>query len=387
VSPTLIALVICFLVAYWLFICLNKKTRLLENKIKNHEALQKDYHQLEQTLATRGRRLDVLLSTVSEVVLRVDKLGRVLGGNTQASDLFKFGEAPKLPQSMLIFYRDSEWLSSYQQAINALPKQLPLPEIKINGRIFSPRLAALEENEALLLCMDVTAYMQLQQKQKSLLENLMHDLKTPLTSLLGYARSIEAFADDVDLRQEAVSVIAQEAKHINHLMNSMLTLNQIEYQQVVATESCDVVAVARQVWGALQVQMKQKRVSFNFHATSDVLQAKMTEADCHRVLMNIADNALKYSPSQSSLECLIEENEDGVLATIQDNGCGIAEQYLSRVTERFYQVDEVRARGGESGHGLGLAIVKETLERDGGSLLLQNSDEGGLTVRILFPKV
>lgn len=372
-------------VVVWLYNSLSKSSELLSVEKQRHQKLKKDYDALERTLETRGRRLDVLLSEVSDVVLRVDRLGRVLGGNTQASDLFKFGESPKLPQSMLIFYRDSDWLNHYQKAVESLPKQITLPEMKIKGRVFLPRLAALGDNEALLLCMDITAYTQLQQKQKSLLENLMHDLKTPLTSLLGYARSIEAFADDEALCKEATAIIAQEAKHINDLMNSMLTLHQIEYQGDVSIEPCDILDVVHQVQDALQSCMQQKNISFEMQTELEELPVHMAKADCHRVLMNIIDNALKYSPNGSRIMCTVAERESMASIMIRDDGSGISDKHLHRITERFYRVDDVRGRVNNEGHGLGLAIVKETLERDGGSIKLKNHAEGGLLVSIQIP--
>ena len=369
----------------WFFVRGDNLSQALENEKKLNEQLRKKLKKLERTSYARGRRMDVLLSTVTEVVLRVDKLGRVLGGNTHASDLLQFGRFPKLPQSMLVFYRDTEWLSAYQKAIQALPEKTPLPEMRIKDRVFLPRLAAIEKNEALLICVDVTAYMQLQKKQKSLLENLMHDLKTPLTSLLGYARSIETFADDEALRQEAVSVIAKEAKHINNLMNSMLTLNQIEYKVAVSVEPCDVVETCQQVWDVLQAQLKNKSIKLDLQLGMEALSVNMAEADCHRVLINIAENAIKFSHAGASIECLVAQNKSNASVIINDRGCGIPDKHLDRVTERFYRVDDVRGQVKEEGHGLGLAIVKETLERDGGSLSLKNRDAGGLQVEILIP--
>ena len=369
-----------------LYYYLQKTKQRLETEQQDHAILKHKYESLQRKLKTRGQRLDVLLSSISEVVLRVDHLGRVMGGNAQASDLFHFSDSPKLPQSMLVFYRDNDWLEAYQQALKALPEHRALPEMKVGGRVFLPRLAVLNKQEALLLCMDVTAYTQLQKKQKSLLENLMHDLKTPLTSLLGYARSIEAFSDDVELRQEAVSVIAKEAKHINALMNSMLTLNQIEHQQAKVDESCDVVAVAKQVWQSLEYEMQQKQVLLQGFDNDQSIGVAMPEVDCHRILINVADNAVRFSPIGGSIYFSIEDADHVVCIKFQDEGSGISEKHINRVTERFYRVDDVRGRNKEEGHGLGLAIVKEILERDGGSLSLSNPKESGLLVMLEIPK-
>jgi len=386
IAEILLWVLLCLGIIFWLIFHLNKTSKHLQAQKIKHEQLKREYTNLKNTLATRGRRLDVLLSTISEVVLRVDEQGRVLGGNEQAESLFHFKHSIMLPQSILVFYRDSEWLKSFQEAVDALPEQKTLPEMKVNGRVLLPRLAALSDKEALLLCLDVTAYTRLQQKQKSLLENLMHDLKTPLTSLLGYARSIEAFADDEALRREATTVIAKEAKHINNLMNSMLTLNQIEYDKKEKDVCSSIINIHQQVWDSLQHKIHDKAVKLDVDIDVDSEMVSMSEIDCHRILMNIAENALKFSPKGSNIFCRIVEKETSVSISIQDQGYGIPETHLKRVVERFYRVDNVRGREKQEGHGLGLAIVKETLERDGGRLLLENSEDGGLVVTVTIPK-
>ncbi len=386
-----ILLVIISLGTAFLFYKLSKTSRQIQQQQREYEALKHKYHALQNTLMTRGQRLDVLLSAISEVVLRVDKQGRVLGGNKQANTLFQFEASPELPQSLLLFYRDSEWMHDFYQAIRALPEQKKLPEMHVNGRILSPKLAALNDDEALLLCLDVTAYTQLQRKQKSLLENLMHDLKTPLTSLLGYARSIESFGDDKALREEAVAVIAHEAKHINALVNGMLTLNQIEQasEQSIAQErnTCDIRLELERVWQSLDEKIQGKSIALKTTMESATMMVNMSETDCYRILLNVADNAVKFSPPKAEILCEVKELNEGFFqVSIQDQGHGIAESKLHRVTERFYREDKVRGRKKEEGHGLGLAIVQETLSRDGGSLHIQNVDEGGLKVDINIPK-
>lgn len=391
-----ILLVVISLLAAFLYLKLSKASKKIQQQQKEYKSLEYKHHALQNTLSTRGQRLDVLLSTISEVVLRVDKQGRVLGGNKQASTLFQFEASPKLPQSLLLFYRDSEWMNDFYQATQALPEQKNLPEMQVNGRILSPKLAALNDEEALLLCLDVTAYTQLQRKQKSLLENLMHDLKTPLTSLLGYARSIESFADDKALREEAVAVIAHEAKHINALVNSMLTLNQIEQVSEQSRgqttgqghQACDMAIELERVWQSLDDKMQGKFIKLKLPSELSSMKVKVNDTDCHRVLLNVADNAVKFSPEAAEILCEVKDLEEGFFqVSIQDQGHGIAESKLHRVTERFYREDKVRGREKEEGHGLGLAIVQEILDRDGGSLYIRNVDEGGLRVEINMPKM
>lgn len=149
---------------------------------------------LEAALARRGRRLDVLLSAVNEVVMRVDRPGRVLAANQQAYELFEMSKSPDLPQSMLLYVRDPDWQRAFAKALKALPEPAQLPDLTVAGRRLAPRLAPLGREQALLLCLDVTEKYRIEKQRRTFLSNLMHDLKTPLTSLLGYARSLESLA-------------------------------------------------------------------------------------------------------------------------------------------------------------------------------------------------
>jgi len=354
----------------------------LKRTLASHERMlsttQVSQSDLEKQLEQRSHRLDELLSAINVPVLRVDRTGRVMSANAEGIRLFAIRDVSLLPEPMVVFYRNPDWLKDFSYAVQSLPEVVELPEVFIGEKVFLPRLAGLGEEQGLLLCLDVTAQYRLQEQRKTFVSDLMHDLKTPLTSLLGYARSIEAFADDVALRQEAVSVIAQEALHVNSLLDALLSVEQIEYS-VTEQGSCDVVAVCKQVWQALQPEMAEKDLSLSLQLPES-FEIAMHESDCFRVLMNVASNAVRYTIEDTELDCSLEE---GVLS-ILDEGAGIPEKDLPHVTERFYRVDAVRTRGG---HGLGLAIVKETLDRDGGHLTLENRESNGLSVRIILPRV
>jgi len=354
--------------------------RLLKRVLASHERMlsttQVSQSDLEKQLEQRSHRLDELLSAIHVPVLRVDRVGRVMSANGEGIRLFAIRDVSLLPEPMVVFYRNPDWLKAFSHAVQALPEVVELPEIFIGEKVFLPRLAGLGEEQGLLLCLDVTAQYRLQEQRKTFVSDLMHDLKTPLTSLLGYARSIEAFADDAALRQEAVTVIAQEALHVNSLLDALLSVEQIEYS-TTETGSCDVVTVCKQVWQALQPEMAKKDLSLSLQLPES-FEIAMHESDCFRVLMNVASNAVRYTIEDTELDCRLEE---GVLS-ILDEGDGIPEKDLPHVTERFYRVDAVRTRGG---HGLGLAIVKETLDRDGGSLRLENREPNGLCVMITLP--
>lgn len=361
---------------------LNEKRSMIENELKKFKSAQKD---LESSLATRARRLDVLFSAVNEVVMRVDRLGRVMAANAEANTAFNMHRIPDLPQSMLIFYRDPDWHKAFSSALKLLPEATSLPDIHIGGRVLAPRLAPLGKKQALLLCVDVTEKYRIEKQRKRLFTNLMHDLKTPLTSILGYARSIEAFGDDAEARKEAVGVIANESLRANEFLDALLTLEQVDNFRPDRSARCNVQKVLDTVIHGFVSQLDEKSVTMDFSGDAYDVNIKMAESDLHRILDNLLENALRYTPEGSTLIVHGLSKPDGFHLHVIDQGTGVPEKELARLTERFYRGDKARSKAEDVGHGLGLAIVKELLQKYGGDLKISNHDQHGLSVEINLP--
>ncbi|MDQ6967604.1 MAG: PAS domain-containing protein, partial [Mariprofundaceae bacterium] len=157
--------------------------RLLKRALANNERMlsntQGSQSDLEKKLEQRSHRFDELLSAIHEPVLRVDRTGRVMSANDAAARVFTIRDVNLLPESMVVFYRNPDWLKSFSKAVESLPEVVALPEIFIGEQVFLPRLAGLGEDQGLLLCLDVTAQYRLQEQRKTFVADLMHDLKTP----------------------------------------------------------------------------------------------------------------------------------------------------------------------------------------------------------------
>ena len=361
---------------------LNEKHDVIENELKKLRSAQKN---LESSLATRARRLDVLFSAVNEVVMRVDHLGRVMAANAEANTAFNMHQTPDLPQSMLLFYRDPDWHKAFSSALKLLPEATSLPDIHIGGRVLAPRLAPLGKKQALLLCVDVTEKYRIEKQRKRLFTNLMHDLKTPLTSILGYARSIEAFGDDAEVRKEAVGVIASESLRANEFLNALLMLEQVENFKPDRSACCNVQKVLDTVIHGFASQLDEKSVTIDFSGDTYDVNIKIAESDLHRILDNLLENALRYTPEGSTVIVHGLSKPDGFHLHIIDQGAGVPEKELARLTERFYRGDKARSKTEDVGHGLGLAIVNELLQKYGGDLKISNHDQHGLSVGINLP--
>ncbi len=345
--------------------------------------LKENADKLESHLAN-SEQLDALLSSMNESVFRLDGGGSITTANPRAREMFSLSKSD-FPLSLRQFYRDADWHESLLSALAVLPTHTSLPDIHISNHVLTPRLAQLDQGQALLLCMDITEQHRLEKQRRTFISNLLHDLKTPLTSLLGYARSMDTFGDDANFRQEAAQVIADEAKHINHLLDALLTLDQIEFASRDENAECVLTAVLKQVHDVLKSQLKQKSVKLDSQFLSAEVRLAMAADDLERVLTNVLENAVRHSPEEGRIRIQLAESDQQCVFTIEDEGPGIPERKLPRVTERFYRVD--KARGRQSGnHGLGLAIVKELVELYDGTLSLSNISPHGLRAEFRLPK-
>jgi len=331
-----------------------------------------------------NQRFDALLADVNEAVLRLNDSGNtVIAANPCARDVFGMGRSP-LPQPILQLYRDADWSEQLVQAVSSLPKKTKLPQITLPDKILEPRLAQLDNGEALLLCLDVTVRHKLELQRRTFLSNLMHDLKTPLTSLLGYARSMESFGDQQDFRKEAAVVIASEAKHVNHLLDVLLTLDHADFGKPDKQAHCDAVAVVQRCIDMLAPQCQDKHLSLVFEHADDAIMLAMSFDDMDRITTNLLVNAINYSPDSGEIRVRMVRQDRHCKFTIEDEGPGIPAKHLSRVTERFYRVDKSRSRNMKS-HGLGLSIVKELLDANDGTLALSNHGSNGLCAEFTLP--
>ncbi|MDQ6997099.1 MAG: ATP-binding protein [Mariprofundus sp.] len=366
-----------------LFYAFRMRRQLHSYKLKLNQ-LKEHQHLLEPDLAD-GDRLDALLVSMNEVVFRLDASGRVVGANAQAEEMFSM-RSTAYPIPLRQVYRESDWHDAFQKSLDALPEHHCLPDMKLSHVALAPRIAVLNAGHMLLLCVDVTEQRRLEKQRRTFLSNLMHDLKTPLTSLLGYARSMDRFGDDVDFRKEAAHVIADEAKHVNHLLDALLTLDQIEFSGRDASASCQSRPVLQLVSDMLAPQCVEKHVEILCEYGPEPELAMMDD-ELERIITNLLSNAVNYSPEGGRVRLALSVTEQRCTIVIEDQGEGIPEKNLSRVTERFYRVDKARTRK-NGGHGLGLAIVKELAEKNAGTLTLSNRfDQSGGASRGLQAKL
>ncbi len=210
-----------------------------------------------------------------------------------------------------------------------------------------------------------------QQTQRDFLANVSHDLKTPLTSIRGFAQAIEEGAvekpEDI---QRAATVIREESERLTRLVADLLDLARLESETAPARgEPVDLAGLVGALTERLAPRAVEKGIQWEVGRPLPVARVQGNADRLAQVIQNLLDNALKYTPAGGVVRIGLVVAQGRVTFTVADSGPGIPAEDLGRIFERFYQVDRARGRSAEAtGVGLGLAIVKEIVARHGGTI-------------------
>jgi len=232
---------------------------------------------------------------------------------------------------------------------------------------------------------DLTDLRRLETIRRDFVANVSHELKTPLTSISGYAETLLSDRPDEATTRQFLETILQNARRMQGLVDDQLDLSRIEAghwkpaPRVIPTEPA-----LREAWAALEagtaprptLTVEIDRGAESIYVDPDALR---------QVLANLYDNARRYTRSEgASIRTSASVEGTGVRISVQDEGSGIAREHLPRIFERFYRVDPSRSRA-EGGTGLGLAIVKHLVEAHGGRVWAESRLGQGTTISCWFP--
>lgn len=235
---------------------------------------------------------------------------------------------------------------------------------------------------------DITQALRYQDLRKEFVANVSHELRTPLTVIKGYVETLrDGAVNDPLKRDEYLATIERHTNQLTNLVNDLLEISKLESQTVVPRRSSiDLKTLVQRVVDLLEPTIEAKHHTIEVRASS-VLPPLVGNADyLERALINLIENAIKYTPANSNGKVTIDLRADEATVTIEvaDNGIGIPEQDIPRVFERFYRVDRSRSRE-MGGTGLGLAIVKHIVQTHGGSIEVQSELGKGSRFRVLLP--
>ena len=232
---------------------------------------------------------------------------------------------------------------------------------------------------------DITEHVRLDNVQKEFVADVSHELKTPITSIMGYADTLLEGEYDKETQEKFLNVIASEARRMARLVTDLLTLSRYDSNKnKVRKESFDLGELVKQCQDKLQLEIEKKHHTVNCFVTADVPPVYADKYDIERVVLNILTNSIKYTSDGGEIKIYVGFVYNDAYIKIFDNGIGIPEEDLSRIFERFYRVDKARTRE-MGGTGVGLSIAKEILDKNGGSIDIKSTVGKGTEVVIRIP--
>ena len=232
---------------------------------------------------------------------------------------------------------------------------------------------------------DITEHVKLDNMQKALVADVSHELKTPITSIMGYADTLLEGGYDEETQAKFLNVIASESRRMARLVTDLLILSRYDSnKKKTQKESFDLGELVKRCQEKLAIEIKKKGHKVNCFVTADVPLVYADKDDIERVVLNILTNSIKYTPDNGEIKIYVGFVYNDAYIKIFDNGIGIPEDDLSRIFERFYRVDKARTRE-MGGTGLGLSIAKEILDKNGGSIDIKSKVGEGTEVVIRIP--
>ena len=240
-------------------------------------------------------------------------------------------------------------------------------------------------NGVIAVIQDITEHVRLDNMQKEFVADVSHELKTPITSIMGYADTLLEGEYDKETQEKFLNVIASEARRMARLVTDLLTLSRYDNNKKrTRKESFDLGELVKKCQDKLAIEIKKKNHNVNCFVTADVPPVYADKDDIERVVLNILTNSIKYTPEGGEIKIYVGFVYNDAYIKIFDNGIGIPEEDLSRIFERFYRVDKARTRE-MGGTGLGLSIAKEILDKNGGSIDIKSTVGQGTEVVIRIP--
>ncbi len=363
------------------------------------EALNYMAEQLDERIRTiirQRQEQEAVLASMVEGVMAVDRRERLITLNQAGARLLGVDPetARERPIPELVRHPD---LQNFVTRALASSRQVDGEIIlRDNGRdrLLQLRGTTLRDLQgqafgALIVLNDVTRLRRLEQARRDFVANVSHELKTPITSIKGFVETLlDGAMQEPDNALSFLQIIAKHADRLNEIIDDLLSLSRIEQDSERGKVALSPGSIQEVLQDAIQVCRERaaaKDIEIEFTCPDD-LAAQINAPLLLQAVVNLIDNAVKYSPAARPVQVEARLELGEVLVLVRDQGPGIAPEHLPRLFERFYRVDPGRSRK-VGGTGLGLAIVKHIAQSHGGYVTLQSAPGKGSTFFIHLPQM
>jgi len=237
----------------------------------------------------------------------------------------------------------------------------------------------------IVVLQDITEHVKLDNMRKEFIADVSHELKTPITSIMGYADTLLESEYEKDLQERFLTVISTEARRMARIVTDLLTLSKHDTKQIKWEKTeFDLGDLVKEVHDKLMIEIEKKNHKVESFVTANLPPVYADRDGIERVVLNIITNSIKYTEPGGTIKIYVGFVYNDAYIKVIDNGIGIPKDDLGRIFERFYRVDKARTRE-MGGTGLGLSIAKEILDQNGGTIDIKSEKGKGTEVVIKIP--
>lgn len=348
-------------------------------------ALQKEeIRKKMEILTARENEFKTIIENMQEGLMVLDSEGHLLSYNHQAQQILNFNDHLKF-QSILMVHQSFEVSNALHEAKSgkSIKQEMMLGD-KCYQLISSP---VMEQNQivgVVMMIWDISEIHEREALRREFSANVSHELKTPLTSISGFAEIIQAgIAKEEDVKRFA-GKIYDESKRLLHLVNDIIQLSELDEEGMAQKkEPCSLKSISEDVVEKLSNSAAKQNVKI----TTDLADLKVLGiySVLHEMVYNIVENAIKYNKEKGEVKIKLKEKGDFVELLVKDTGIGIPFEMQERVFERFYRVDKSHSKE-IGGTGLGLSIVKHGANIHHATIQLVSTLGKGTKISLAFPK-
>ena len=350
-----------------------------------------------RAVSGKSKELETVLSSMVEGVIALNRNEKILYMNDSAIRQLDIRQPEVQGKRLLEVVRNIELLHFIKHTLSLegpTEKMIVFNLGKKDERmlqIHGAQLVDAKKNKigALVVTNDVTRLLRLENLRRDFVANVSHELRTPITSIKGY---VETLLDEEGEHSQHVrdflEIISKQTNRLHAIVEDLLTLAKIEQEidkEEIALERGRVKEVLQGAIEACSVKAADKGIHISLECPDDT-HAMINGPMLEQAVINLLDNALKYSKPASAVQINAETTAKNVIINVKDTGIGVAPGHLDRLFERFYVVDKGRSRDA-GGTGLGLAIVKHIVQAHGGKIVVQSEPGKGSTFSILLTPI
>lgn len=352
-------------------------------------------YQLEETIkkiTSERDRLETILQNMVDGLIALDNKKNILLLNPAAEKIFGVESKNVIGKSLIEINRNQQLIEAMQEGYETKREvsteiHIFYPKEIILKTHLAPIIRDFEVRGMVIIFTDISELRRLEHLKSEFVGNVSHELKTPLTSICGYVETLlDMKIEDWGIARKFLKVINKEGQRLANLIDDLLDLSRLEAKrryQLIPIRLENIVASVVEI---LQPKAVEKGIELSIEIPTVLPKIMGSEEQINQVLINLVDNAIKYTPDNGLVRVIVGAENSWVVLKVVDNGIGIPKEDLERIFERFYRVDKARTRQ-LGGTGLGLSIVKHIVKVHGGMIKVESKVGLGTTFTVKFQRI